>query len=73
MTSSVSGTYPESWEADVALRDGHTVHVRPILGSDADELGHFHERQSPESVYFRFLSPRPRLTAKELRYFTELD
>ncbi len=73
MTPQIVGPYPESWEADVVLRDGHTVHVRPILASDAEELGRFHERQSPESVYFRFLSPRPRLRARELRYFTEID
>jgi acyl-CoA synthetase (NDP forming)/RimJ/RimL family protein N-acetyltransferase len=65
--------YPSSWAADVALRDGHTVRVRPIAPEDAVELGRFHDRQSPESVYFRFMSPRPQLSEKELRYFTEID
>lgn len=65
--------YPAAWVTDVVLRDGHTVHVRPITPDDAAALADFHSRQSPESVYFRFLSPRPRLTEKDLRYFTEID
>ena len=65
--------YPASWETDVVLRDGHTVHVRPIQPDDAAGLADFHGRQSAESVYFRFLSPRPRLSDRELRYFTEID
>ncbi len=65
--------YPASWEADVALRDGHTVRVRPIHPADAEELGAFHQRQSAESIYFRFLSPRPTLSDKELARFTQLD
>lgn len=71
MTTAVD--YPESWSTDVVLRDGHTVHVRPIEPSDARGLEEFHQRQSPESIYFRFLSPRPRLSDKDLRYFTEID
>lgn len=65
--------YPDSWVADVALRDGHTVHVRPITLGDQAALEKFHNRQSPESVYFRFLSPRPRLSEGDLRYFTGID
>ena len=65
--------YPSSWIADVALRDGHTVRVRPIAPGDTAALEAFHNRQSAESIYFRFLSPRPALSAKELRYFTEID
>jgi acyl-CoA synthetase (NDP forming)/RimJ/RimL family protein N-acetyltransferase len=74
MSGSTSApAYPESWVTDVVLRDGRTVHVRPITAADAVALDEFHERQSPESIYFRFLSPRPRLSRKDLRYFTEID
>ncbi|MEZ5240030.1 MAG: GNAT family N-acetyltransferase, partial [Microthrixaceae bacterium] len=65
--------YPASWVNDVVLRDGHTVHLRPIVPDDREALEDFHHRQSPESVYFRFLSPRPRLSDRDLRYFTEID
>ena len=47
------------WEADVVLSDGGTVHFRPVRPDDADRLVAFHGRLSPETIYFRFFSPRP--------------
>ena len=60
MAEASDPAYPKRWEGDVALADGGTMHVRPIRPDDADRLVRFHERQSPESIYFRFFSPRPR-------------
>jgi acyl-CoA synthetase (NDP forming)/RimJ/RimL family protein N-acetyltransferase len=57
----------------VVLRDGHTVHVRPIVPEDADRLLRFHQRQSPESIYFRYFSPRPRLSDRDVEHFTVVD
>jgi acyl-CoA synthetase (NDP forming)/GNAT superfamily N-acetyltransferase len=57
----------------VVLRDGHTVRVRPIGPDDRDRLAGFHERQSAESIYFRYFSPRPRLSGSDLLHFTHLD
>ncbi|MEZ5371798.1 MAG: GNAT family N-acetyltransferase [Microthrixaceae bacterium] len=65
--------YPPGWEADVVLRDGGTVHVRPILPSDADRLTRFHQRQSAESIYYRYFSARPRLSKKDLHHLTHVD
>src|SRR3954453_7864703 len=61
------------WEGDVVLSDGATVHVRPIRPSDAEALVAMHARLSPESIYFRFFSPKPRLTDKEVERFTTVD
>jgi RimJ/RimL family protein N-acetyltransferase len=55
------------------LSDGGTVHVRPIRPDDADALVAFHNRQSAESIYFRFFSSHPRLSAREVAYFTQVD
>ncbi|QGG95089.1 bifunctional acetate--CoA ligase family protein/GNAT family N-acetyltransferase [Actinomarinicola tropica] len=65
--------YPRQWEADVLLADGATVHVRPIRPDDADRLVAFHNRQSPESIYLRFFSARPRLSPREVERFTHID
>ncbi|MEZ5233155.1 MAG: GNAT family N-acetyltransferase [Acidimicrobiales bacterium] len=65
--------YPARWEADVVLSDGGTVHVRPIRPDDADRLVAFHGRQSAESIYYRFFSPRPRLSDREVQRFTTID
>ena len=68
-----AAAWPDHWEADVAAADGGTVRVRPITPEDADRLVAFHARQSPESIYFRYFSPRPRLSAAEVRSFTTVD
>jgi acyl-CoA synthetase (NDP forming)/RimJ/RimL family protein N-acetyltransferase len=65
--------YPARWEAEVVLADGGTMAVRPIRPDDAELIVRFHERQSPESIYFRYFSPRPRLSERDLARFTNVD
>jgi acyl-CoA synthetase (NDP forming)/RimJ/RimL family protein N-acetyltransferase len=65
--------YPHHWEADVVLADGGTAHLRPISPDDADTLREFHARLSPESIYLRFFSPRPRLSERDVERFTHVD
>ena len=65
--------YPESWEADVVLRDGSTTHVRPIRPGDADALQAFHVAQSEASIVFRFFAPLERLGDRDLARFTRVD
>ena len=48
-------------EVDVALRDGSTVHVRPVRATDAPAVRAFFERLSPESTGLRFFSGFPNL------------
>ena len=47
-------TYPHERETDIALRDGTTVHVRPIRAEDEAAVAAFFEGLSPESIGFRF-------------------
>ena len=65
--------YPEGWENDVALRDGTTVRVRPILPADADSLQHMITRMSRQTVYHRFFQVKTKLEPEELEAFTQLD
>ena len=65
--------YPQRWETDVVLLDGGTVHIRPLLREDAAAIEAFHGRQSRESIYFRYFSPMPKLTARELERITNVD
>jgi acetyl coenzyme A synthetase (ADP forming)-like protein len=48
--------YPAEREAEVVLRNGSTVHVRPVRGEDHEELHRFLEELAPESRMFRFFS-----------------
>ena len=65
--------WPAHWAGDVVLADGGTAFVRPIAPADASRLAAFHARLSPESIYFRFFSPHPRLSTDELDRFTNVD
>lgn len=63
----------DQWSSNVVLGDGETVHIRPIRPEDAPSLAAFHVRQSPESTYRRFFSPKPQLSERDLDHFTNVD
>ncbi len=65
--------YPAEWDADVALSDGGTVRIRPIRPDDGPRIVDFHGRQSPESIYFRYFTPHPRLSDDEVAHLTHVD
>jgi RimJ/RimL family protein N-acetyltransferase len=58
---------------DLTLRDGSPVTVRPIEPEDKPLLARAFDRLSPASRYRRFLAPTAALTARALRYLTEVD
>jgi acyl-CoA synthetase (NDP forming)/GNAT superfamily N-acetyltransferase len=64
---------PRHWEADVLLRDGKTAHIRPIQPGDAELMVDFYSRVSDESKYYRFFSPMPQLSERDVKRFTEVD
>jgi len=68
-----TSSYPVAWEADVVLRDGTTMHLRPLRPDDAEAIQRFQEAQSERSAYFRFFAPVRRLTERELNRLTHLD
>jgi GNAT superfamily N-acetyltransferase len=57
----------------LGLADGRRARIRPIAPDDKALLQDGLQRLSPESVRRRFLGPKPRLSAAELRYLTEVD
>jgi acyl-CoA synthetase (NDP forming)/RimJ/RimL family protein N-acetyltransferase len=65
--------YPAHFETDAVLADGATAHVRPIRPEDGARILAFHERQSPQSIYYRYFSPRPRLSEREVEQMTGVD
>jgi acetate---CoA ligase (ADP-forming) len=48
--------YPSEAEADIVLRDGSTVHVRPARREDRDALRAFLGAVSQDAIWFRFFS-----------------
>jgi RimJ/RimL family protein N-acetyltransferase len=55
------------------LADGTAVVVRAIRPDDKARLTAGLARLSPQSTYARFLAAKPRFSAAELRYLTEVD
>src|SRR5688500_3503553 len=66
-------TAPRHWEADVLLRDGRSAHIRPIAPDDGELLVEFYSRVSDRSKYYRFFSPMPELSKRDIERFTRVD
>ena len=64
--------YPAHLEADVALRDGSTVRVRPVRAEDEDAMLGFLERLDQGSRMFRFFSIATNLQ-EAARLMTDVD
>ena len=64
---------PAEFRREVRLADGRTVLVRPLVPTDAPELGEAMRHADPETLYRRFCGTPPRVTPRLLRHLTELD
>ncbi|MEV0270749.1 GNAT family N-acetyltransferase [Hamadaea sp. NPDC050747] len=58
---------------DVLLSDGSTVRIRPIDPSDAEAIVAMHGRFSERTRYLRYFSPYPRIPARDLDRFVNVD
>ena len=56
-----------------APHDGIEITIRPIRPDDKQRLAAGHALMSAETQRLRYLMPKPRLSASELRYLTEVD
>jgi acetyl coenzyme A synthetase (ADP forming)-like protein len=69
---SMTPTYPADYSTDVVLRDGTTLHLRPVRPDDDERLLDLFSRMSRESLYYRFMSV-PRLDLERMASFTHVD
>lgn len=69
----VPSAYPAGLARRVRLPDGRELTLRPIRADDADAEWDFVHRLSPDSRYFRFMTPVKELTPAMLRRFTDID
>jgi acetate---CoA ligase (ADP-forming) len=65
-------SHPQHRQADVVLRDGSTVHVRPVRAEDAAAVQIFFKGLSPKSITLRFFSRFPDLD-RAVRWATDVD
>jgi RimJ/RimL family protein N-acetyltransferase len=59
--------------AEIQLRDGTRVLIRPVMAGDKERLIQGLAQLSPRSRYQRFLSVASHLPPTQLAYFTEID
>jgi acetyl coenzyme A synthetase (ADP forming)-like protein len=64
--------YPTGYETDVVLRDGTTLHLRPIRPDDDRKLLDLFRRMSEESLYYRFMSV-PKLDLDKVARLAQVD
>jgi len=57
----------------LVLADGRRLKFRPIERQDRDRLRQLFMRLTPESRYRRYLSPKPRLSERELDHLLNVD
>ncbi|MGH2819073.1 MAG: GNAT family N-acetyltransferase [Actinomycetota bacterium] len=67
-----TGAYPAHREADVPLRDGSTVRIRPVRPDDYEALHGFLSELSGTSRWFRFFSGSPNLE-QAARWAADVD
>jgi GNAT superfamily N-acetyltransferase len=65
--------YPAELAGEIRTTKGAVLHLRPIRPDDAAALVEFHSGLSARSVYRRFFSAHPTLSAKEVARFTHVD
>jgi acetyl coenzyme A synthetase (ADP forming)-like protein len=53
-----STPYPAHFASDVVLRDGRTLHIRPVRPDDREKLLELYGGMSRDSLYFRFFDTR---------------
>ena len=64
---------PDNPTRTAELRNGSEIVIRPIRPEDKDAIASGFDRMSPASRYRRFFAPLERLSARDLRYLTEVD
>jgi len=67
-----SRTELEVYAHDVVLRDGRTLHIRPIRPDDADAMYAMWQRLSTETIRLRFFAPRS-MSRQGIEHFVNLD
>jgi acetyl coenzyme A synthetase (ADP forming)-like protein len=65
--------YPAEYETDVLLKDGSTVHLRPVRREDREKLRELFGRLSARSLYLRYHRAVSQVSEEEISRFTDVD
>jgi RimJ/RimL family protein N-acetyltransferase len=59
--------------SDFTLKDGSSIHIRPIQPEDDHSLVEIFNQSSPQTVYQRFFTPLSELTPAMVRHLSNVD
>jgi acetate---CoA ligase (ADP-forming) len=62
----------DRYATDAVLKDGLTVHIRPVRPDDNERMLEMWDRFSPETIRMRFFAPRT-MTEEQMRFFSNVD
>jgi RimJ/RimL family protein N-acetyltransferase len=65
--------YPDALERQMALKNGETLHIRPIRPDDEPRLVALYSRLSRHTAYQRFFTVMRRLPSDWVHYFANVD
>ena len=71
--SAAEGVFASELERDVVGDNDLHYHIRPIRPGDGPRLVEFHRHLLPRSVFLRFFTFHPELSAKEVEHFCCVD
>ena len=60
-------------DSDVVLSDGGTIHIRSVEPTDAEGIVAMHSRFSERTRYLRYFGAYPRIPARDLHRFANVD
>lgn len=69
----VISPYPDRYQRQLQLRDGQAVLLRPIRPEDEPLAEDMLNRQSRETLYFRFFGQVPKINHQFMTRFTQID
>jgi acetyltransferase len=73
MTAGLDGKSFEKYSISVALKDGSSLHLRPIQMSDEERLLALFSRMSKQTIYLRFHHVLTHMSREEARRFCTVD
>ena len=73
MTAGLDGKSFEKYSISVALKDGSSLHLRPIQMSDEERLLALFSRMSRQSIYMRFHHVLTHMSREEARRFCTVE
>ena len=65
--------FPATWQRDVVLKDGESVHLRPIIPEDEDAIKHLLDHTDAADLHSRFLGAVKEFPHPFVARLTQLD